>query len=85
MNQKPLIKLFCFFLISTLFSCTEEKNYYTTADNGKETIYIEGNLTDAEVTALLADELGPNTQAVYVQNTTQLTTCLLYTSDAADD
>ncbi|TQM40120.1 hypothetical protein [Flavobacterium branchiophilum] len=68
------LKTVALVLLITLFSCTEENNYYTTAERlGKENIYIEGNITNEEAQAQLTDELGKNTQNIYVQNTTQLT------------
>lgn len=75
------LKTLSFLILITLFSCTEE-NYYN-CDNqnlGKESIYIEGNLTNAEAQAQLADELGSATQNIYVQNTTQLTTINIHST-----
>lgn len=43
-------------------------------NQGIASIYIEGNITNEEVVAQLANELGSATQNIYVQNTTQLTT-----------
>lgn len=41
---------------------------------GKATIYLTGDVTDAEAAAILAQKLGPNTEKIIVTNTTQLTT-----------
>lgn len=68
------LKFLSFFLIITLLGCTEENNYYTTADGlGKTNVYIEGNITDAECVAKLANEVGSLTENIYVDATTQLT------------
>ena len=68
------LKFLSLFFIITLFGCTEE-NYYTTAEGlGKVNVYIEGNITDAECVAKLANEVGSLTENIYVEGTTQLTT-----------
>lgn len=68
------LKFLSSFLIITLLGCTEE-NYYTTAEGlGKVNVYIEGNITDAECVAKLANEVGSLTENIYVEGTTQLTT-----------
>jgi uncharacterized protein (TIGR02145 family) len=41
---------------------------------GKTSIYLTGNITNAAAAAKIANELGPNTDNIYVLNTTQLTT-----------
>ncbi|MFY8214303.1 MAG: hypothetical protein ACOVKJ_07570 [Flavobacterium sp.] len=40
---------------------------------GKPSIYLTGNITDAQAAAKIATELGPNTENIYIRNTTQLT------------
>lgn len=39
---------------------------------GFTTIYLTGNITDAEAVIQLAKELGPNTESIYITNTTDL-------------
>lgn len=41
---------------------------------GKTSIYLTGNITNAQAAAKIANELGPNTDNIYVLNTTGLTT-----------
>ena len=41
---------------------------------GKTSIYLTGNITDAQASAKIASELGPNTENIFILNTTQLTT-----------
>jgi hypothetical protein len=41
---------------------------------GKTSIYLTGNITNAQAAAKIASELGPNTENIYILNTTQLTT-----------
>ncbi len=52
--------------------------YALYADNtknlGKSTIYLRDNITDAEAAEKLSRFLGPNTENIYIQNTTALTT-----------
>ena len=62
------LKLLSLFLIITLFGCTEENNYYTTTEEGlgKTNVYIEGDLTDAEVAAKLKAEVGTLTENIYI-------------------
>ncbi|PXY39012.1 hypothetical protein DMB65_19785 [Flavobacterium cheongpyeongense] len=43
-------------------------------NQGKTSIVITGDITDAEATVKIATEYGPNTENVYVINTTNLTT-----------
>ncbi|WP_309641031.1 hypothetical protein [Flavobacterium sp.] len=45
-----------------------------TKQPGKTNIYLRGGITDAEAAIKLAKELGPNTENIYIQNTTVLTT-----------
>lgn len=72
--MKTTLKLLLLFLIITLSSC-EENNYYNTADGlGKVNVYIEGNITNTEAQAKLEAEIGTQTENIYIQNTTQLTT-----------
>jgi len=72
--KKILLKTLLIGLVFTFFGCTEENNYYTTADGlGKVNIYIEGNISTAEAQAKLNTEIGTQTENIYVQNTTQLT------------
>ena len=40
---------------------------------GKTSIYLTGNITNAQAAAKIASELGPNTENIYILNTTQLT------------
>ena len=77
--MKKITKHFLLLIILFLVGCTEE-NYYTTPDNGKESIYIEGNITNEEAATQLANELGTATQNIYVQNTTQLTTINIHSA-----
>jgi hypothetical protein len=68
------LKFYSLFLIITLLGCTEENNYYTTADGlGKVNVYIEGNITNEEAKVQLEEEVGDLTENIYIQNTTQLT------------
>jgi hypothetical protein len=66
------------FLLLLLFSCTEE-NYITLPqpNKGLVNVYIEGNITNAEVQAKLDAEVGSITENIYVQNTTQLTEVII--------
>lgn len=41
---------------------------------GKSTIYLTGDITDAEAAARIASEAGPNTENIYILDTTLLTT-----------
>jgi hypothetical protein len=41
---------------------------------GKTSLYLTGNITNAQAEAKIASELGPNTENIYILNTTQLTT-----------
>ena len=41
---------------------------------GKTSIYLTGNITNAQAAAKIAAELGPYTENIYIKNTTQLTT-----------
>lgn len=41
---------------------------------GKTSILITGNITDAQATAQIAEEIGPYTENVYIQDTSGLTT-----------
>ena len=73
MSKTQFLKILSFFLIIILFGCTD--NYYTTADGlGRVNIYIQGDITDAEAATKLASDIGTQTENIYVQNTTQLTT-----------
>lgn len=68
------LKFYSLFLIITLFGCTEENNYYTTAKGlGKVNVYIEGDITNAEAHAQLEEEVGILTENIFIQNTSQLT------------
>jgi hypothetical protein len=40
---------------------------------GKTSIYLTGNITNAQAAAKIAAELGPYTENIYIKNTTQLT------------
>jgi uncharacterized protein (TIGR02145 family) len=57
------------------------KNYVDTeianiqiSSQGKTSIYLTGNITDAQAAAKITAELGPYTENIYIRNTTQLTT-----------
>ncbi|CAN1562296.1 hypothetical protein MCEGE10_02707 [Flavobacteriaceae bacterium] len=41
---------------------------------GKTSIYLTGNITNAQAAAKIAAQLGPETENIYIWNTTQLTT-----------
>jgi hypothetical protein len=45
----------------------------STQSQGKTSIYLTGNITNAQAAAKLATELGPDTENIYIRNTTQLT------------
>ena len=79
------LKFLSLFFIITLFGCTEE-NYYTTAEGlGKVNIYIEGNITNAEAQAKLLEQIGTQTENIYVQNTTQLTSiAIIFSTNIRD-
>lgn len=49
-------------------------NAGSTQTNSKTSIYLTGNITNAQAVAKLAIELGPDTENIYIRNTTQLTT-----------
>lgn len=69
------LKFYSLFFIITLLGCTEENNYYTTADGlGKTNVYIEGDLTDAEVAEKLANEVGSMTENIYIGSLENYTT-----------
>jgi hypothetical protein len=44
------------------------------SSQGKTSIYLTGNITNAQAAEKIAAELGPNTDNIYILNTTQLTT-----------
>jgi hypothetical protein len=46
----------------------------SSTSQGKTSIYLTGNINNAQAAEKIAAELGPNTDNVYVLNTTQLTT-----------
>ncbi|GEP51330.1 hypothetical protein FNO01nite_20020 [Flavobacterium noncentrifugens] len=48
---------------------------------GKSTIYLTGDITDTQARERLSKEFGPNTENIYVLNTTELTTLDLSTID----
>ena len=57
------------------------KNYVDTeianiqiSSQGKTSIYLTGNITDAQAAAKITAEFGPFTENIYIRNTTQLTT-----------
>jgi hypothetical protein len=52
---------------------------------GKTSIYLTGDITNAEAAAKIAAELGPETENIYIRNTTQLTTVDLSTMVNATD
>ena len=45
----------------------------STQTHSKTSIYLTGDITDAQAAAKLAIELGPDTENIYIRNTTQLT------------
>lgn len=45
----------------------------TTKSLGKTTIYLVGDITNAEAIAKIAKDLGPNTENIYIKDTTTLT------------
>ena len=49
-------------------------NSGSTNKQSKTSIYLTGNITDAQTAIRLANELGPDTENIYIRNTTQLTT-----------
>ncbi|MEC4050051.1 hypothetical protein OX284_011470 [Flavobacterium sp. SUN046] len=62
-------------VIFLLQGCTD--NYYTIAPTenlGRVNVYIEDDITDAEAQAKLDAEIGAQTENIYIQNTTNLTT-----------
>ena len=76
MNTKNLIKAVLFLLTITYFGCTTEEitNIYNNVEGlGKVNVYIEGNISNAEAQAKLEAEVGTQTENIYVQNTSQLT------------
>ena len=46
----------------------------STTSQGKTSIYLTGNITNAQAAAKIAAELGPYTENIYIKNTSQLTT-----------
>jgi hypothetical protein len=52
---------------------------------GKPSIYLTGDITNAEAAARIASQLGPVTENIYIQNTTQLTTVDLSAMEYAAD
>ena len=44
-----------------------------TSSQGKTSIYLTGNITNAQAVTKIAAELGPYTENIYIRNTTQLT------------
>lgn len=46
----------------------------SSGSNGKTFVYLVGDITDAQAAAIIASDVGPNTQIVRIENTTQLTT-----------
>jgi len=45
----------------------------STQTHSKTSIYLTGDITDAQAAAKLATELGPDTENIYIRSTTQLT------------
>jgi hypothetical protein len=52
---------------------------------GKPSIYLTGDITNAEAAARIASQLGPVTENIYIENTTQLTTVDLSAMEYASD
>jgi len=50
---------------------------------GKTSIYLTGDITNAEAAARIASELGPETENIYIRNTTQLTSVDLSSMSSA--
>ena len=50
------------------------KGYLDSKNQYRTSIYLTGNITDAEAAALITTQLGPVTENIIIQNTTQLTT-----------
>lgn len=46
----------------------------TSSAGGKTFVYLVGDITDVQAAAIIASDVGPNTQIVRIENTTQLTT-----------
>lgn len=63
-------------LLSVPYALYAEK----TKNPGKTTVYIQGYITDAQAAAILSEQLGPNTENVYIINTNLLTTVNLDTA-----
>lgn len=57
-------------LLSVPYALYAEK----TKNLGRITIYIQGYISDTEAAAILSEQLGPNTENVYILNTSILTT-----------
>ncbi len=55
------------------------------SSQGKPSIYLTGDITNAEAAARIASQLGPVTENIYIQNTTQLTTVDLSAMEYAAD
>ena len=65
-----------FSAIFLLNSCCQDDDV-ATEKQGKVNIYIEGDLTNAEAQAQLEEEYGYQTENIYVQETTQLTSLII--------
>lgn len=61
-------------LLSVPYALYAEKSGTTTTPVGKTYLILSGDITDLQAAAKITAEAGPNTQFVWIQNTTALTT-----------
>jgi hypothetical protein len=61
-------------MLSTPYSLYAEKSGGLTTPLGKSHLILTGDISDAQAAIKIANEVGPNTQFVWIQNTTALTT-----------
>jgi len=61
-------------MLSVPYALYAEKSGSATASSGKTYLILSGNITDLQAAAKITAEAGPNTQFVWIQNTTALTT-----------
>lgn len=73
------LKTVALVLLITLFSCTEENYYYNNENLGRVNIYIEGNLTNEQLVEKLNNELGIQTENIYIERTSLITDVVLDT------
>ena len=82
--MKTILKhTFLSLFLITLFSCSVEdgkdgidgiNGTDGQSSSGLTYVYINGNITDAEAIVKIQNEVGSNTQFIFVENTTALTT-----------